>query len=54
MRLLLGQTSDRLPFGENQIPLVLTAGLLMAQVVISFHQAVEQRLLGCATHLLKL
>ena len=47
------QTSNRLAFGRDQILQVFAHRLLVAEIVILLQQAVEQRFLRRAPHLLK-
>ena len=53
-RALPSQARDHLASGFHQILQVLAHRLLIAQIVILLHQAVEQRLLRRAAHLYKL
>ena len=53
-RALPGQARDHLPACFHQILQVLTHRLLIAQIVILLHQAVEQLLFRSAAHLHKL
>src|SRR5260370_34895964 len=48
------QAGDRTPLRPDQILELLADRLLIAQVMMLFHQAVEQRFVPRAPHLLKL
>jgi hypothetical protein len=48
------QASDRPPLSPDQILELLADRLLIAQVMMLFHQAIEQRFVPGAPHLLKL
>ena len=48
------QTGDRTPLSPAQILKLLADRLLIAQVMMLFHQAIEQRFVPRAPHLLKL